>query len=153
MPEKSLAPMMTAGHDPSRGQRSAMGIGVTTLVTVMVVMLLATFSVLSLVSARSDMNLTQMAAQAAADYYAADSMAVTWYAELDAFMRNRLNDQVNWEDTLRSAGYNITQTADGELLVSTSFVMGQKRELVVSVAIAADGTSTIRQWRTVSVGS
>ena len=154
MPEKSLAPMMTeTKRETSKGQRSAMGIGVTTLITVMVVMLLATFSVLSLVSAKSDMSLAHMASQATSDFYAADSMAVSWYSELDAFVQNRLNEQVNWRDTLAAAGYNVSQTNKEEVIVSTSFTIGQKRELWVSIAIASDGSSTIRQWQTVPVGS
>jgi len=151
MPVKSLAPLAVSSHIPRRKEkgRSALGIGVTTLITVLVVMLLAAFSVLSLASARSDIRLSRMAAQSASDYYAADSEATTWYAALDTFLDRANEPASGWEIVLRYAGYNVQQSASGELQVREVFAMGSFRELVVTVAVAPDGTPTIRQWQSV----
>ncbi|MCL2756744.1 MAG: hypothetical protein FWD43_01525 [Coriobacteriia bacterium] len=155
MPEKSLAPMATAARMPRhkvRG-RSALGIGVTTLVTVLVVMLLAAFSVLSLASARSDMRLSSMSAQSVSDYYAADSEATMWYSALDSLLARSASQSTDWDRVLRNAGYSVQRASDGGIQVRETFAMGPYRELVVTVAIAENGTPMIRQWQTFSVAA
>jgi hypothetical protein len=196
-------------------QRSAMGIGVTTLVTILVVMLLATFSVLSLVSARSDLNLSEMTIRSASDYYDANNEATRWYAQLDAICvansaaaanngasasagaagaNNGANSAANasasasssaanasasssaagaaganpganngtgsaantnidadLERLLRQNGYNQISEDDAGLMVSEVFQAGEKRQLSVSVAIAKDGKTTVRQWQIIAV--
>ena len=53
--------------------RSGLGVGGATILAVFVALCLTTFAVLSLLSARADLNLSRKAADAAAAYYAADS--------------------------------------------------------------------------------
>jgi hypothetical protein len=123
-------------------------VGITTLVTVMVLLLMATFATLSLASARSDLALSQIAAQSVEDYYQADSEAVRWYAQLDSFAAGLSTAAQDWRAELTAAGYQVTLTDAGELRVSEVFIMGGKRQLVVTVAINADRSTTIRQWQT-----
>jgi hypothetical protein len=134
-----------------RKQRSALGIGVTTLITILVVMLLATFSVLSLVSARSDLHLSQMAVQSTQDYYAAESEATQWYAQLDSFLATKPSGDLR--AALKQAGYVLLDSPTDDLVVSKVFPAGEKRKLTVSIAIAADGSTTIRQWQTAPIAT
>ncbi|MDR3053280.1 MAG: hypothetical protein LBU48_05420 [Coriobacteriales bacterium] len=125
--------------------RSALGVGVTTLVTIMVVILLTTFSVLSLVTAQSDLRLTKMATDSTTTYYAADAAAEQWYSELDAALAAVQGD--DYQAALTQAGYTVTRTDEGVLMVQQQFAMGTNRQLEVTVAIDDAGTSTIRQWQ------
>ncbi|MDR2714120.1 MAG: hypothetical protein LBB42_01130 [Coriobacteriales bacterium] len=134
-----------------RKARFAAGIGITTLVTVLVVMLLTTFSILSLVSARSDLHLSEMAATAAANHYAADSEATQWYAQLVKDIEQK-TPEASQESTLAYLG-EITLLADGAFEIRKVFDEGDLKELVVTVAVAPDGTPTIRQWQSVPRGT
>jgi hypothetical protein len=129
-----------------RKSRSALGIGVTTLVTILVVLLLAAFAILSLASARSDHALSQTAVRTAEAYYAADSEASSWYAELDARAAALKGDPAEYAAQLSAAGYD-TNAAGGELRVTKAFTISDNRSLVVTIAVNDDKTTTIRQWQ------
>jgi flagellar basal body-associated protein FliL len=128
-------------------KRSALGVGIITLVTIMVVLLLAAFSVLSLVSARSDLRLSEMSTTQVQSYYAADSEATAWYAELDAFAAQLSGSPESYEEQLTLAGYLAESTADGELRVSRGFAINDTRTLMVTIAVNDERTTTIRQWQ------
>ncbi|MDR2108677.1 MAG: hypothetical protein LBP28_04360 [Coriobacteriales bacterium] len=130
-------------------QRSAVGVGVSTLITVLVVLLLATFSILSLVSARSDLQLSRMATSSAQDFYAADSQATRWYAELDTFCAANASNDLR--RALQEKGYELLESSSDALVVTKAFAVGEKRQLTVSIAVTADGSTTIRQWQTATV--
>jgi hypothetical protein len=55
----------------------------------MVALLLTTFSVLALASARADLRLSEKVVASTQGYYAADGQAAQWLADLDAFLRDR----------------------------------------------------------------
>ena len=145
MAKKILKAAMPLPENPKG--RSAIGVGVTTLITVLVVLLLATFSVLSLASARSDQHLSLMAAQATTEYYEADAAAVEWYAELSEFLASTRSS--DWAKTLDNAGYEVN-TVGEEVRVSAHFSIGSHKELAVTVAVARDGSAMIRRWQSVS---
>ncbi len=128
-------------------KRSALGIGVTTLVTILVVLLLAAFAVLSLVSARSNLGLSQMATDQAQLYYAADSEATIWYAELDVFAAHMAGEPASFQAQLSQAGYTAQTTDSGELRVTEGFSINENRTLMVTIEVNDDRTTTIRQWQ------
>lgn len=128
-------------------KHSAMGIGITTLVTIMVVLLLAAFAVLSLVSARSNHRLAEMTVVQVENYYSADSAATSWYAELDDRAASLTGDQAAFVEQLVQAGYAAVLTAEGEVRVTQSFNLNENRLLTVTIAINEDTTTTIRQWQ------
>jgi len=128
-------------------KRSALGIGVTTLVTIIVVVLLTAFAVLSLVSALSSMRLSQMAVSQIEHYYAADSEATLWYAELDAFAAGLAGSPDEYARQLAGAGYTLQQNDQDLLLVTQRFDMSEFRSLMVTVAINDNKTTTIKQWQ------
>ncbi|MDR1087746.1 MAG: hypothetical protein LBL23_00410 [Coriobacteriales bacterium] len=144
---RSLAPPAPGEAAAEPESRSALGIGVTTLVTILVVLLLAAFSVLSLTLARSNLELSERAATQAQDYYAADSEATVWYAQLDAFAATMEGAPWDFAEQLAQAGYETHATSTGELSITQGFAINDQRTLLVTIAIYNDKTTTIRQWQ------
>ena len=138
---------MSQRATPEHKKRSALGIGVTTLVTIIVVVLLTSFAVLQLVSARSNLRLSEMAVNQIQNYYSADSEATIWYAELDAFAADLTGSPDAYTRQLIDSGYTLLQNDEDKLLVTQSFEMSEYRSLVVTVAINDDKTTTIKQWQ------
>ncbi|MDR2493388.1 MAG: hypothetical protein LBD25_08050 [Coriobacteriales bacterium] len=138
----------TAPPQQRSSGKGAIGVGITTLITILVVMLLAVFSVLSLSTARSDLRLAQMSAQAASDYYEADGRAQTWRARLVSTVI--VTPPAERGERLAKAGYAVTDGGPGVLLVTGSFAIDELRDLVVTIAVGTDGSCMVRQWQTVS---
>lgn len=146
MAQKPQNIMMNMQSTHQTKQRSALGVGVTTLVTIMTVLLLVAFAVLSLVSARSNLSLSQMAVDQAQMYYSADSEATMWYAKLDDFTAEMSGDPETFSGQLSMAGFQVA-TQDGELRVTKEFAISETRTLMVTVQVNDDKTTTIRQWQ------
>ena len=147
MANQDVTPLINRQASASTKKRSALGIGVTTLVTIIVVVLLTVFSVLSLVSARSNHRLAEMAMEQTQRYYAADTEATAWYGELDAFVATLEGEPEDFAGILGREGYTLINTAEGELLVTNGFAVSEYRSLTVTVLINDDRTTTIRQWQ------
>lgn len=121
------------------------GAGITSLVTIFMVLLLTTFSVLSLVSARYDWKLTEQTFTATADYYTADYAACEWLSEIEAAFEK--TDSDDWTSL-------VVETSDDVFLVEDesgwqacrSFSIDQRRELLVGLKIRADGQIEITRW-------
>jgi hypothetical protein len=132
--------------------RSAMGVGIPTIVTILVVLMFTSFAVLSLVSARSDLNLSRMAADSAQAYYKADSQAVLWYAQLnDSLEKQQINPQVGISAANIAAlkqNYTVSDKKGGGLRISEQFALDTNRELAVTVKIDTKGKPEIIQWQT-----
>lgn len=127
--------------------RSAIGVGITTLVTIMVAVLLTTFSVLTLVTARADLRLSQKTVESTASYYLADGLAEQWLADLDALLQQNNNPSA---DDLLAGGFLVGETEDGRLAVWQEFAIDENRELRVEVALNSDGSMALYRWQSVS---
>jgi hypothetical protein len=121
-------------------------VGLSTIMTVMVVVLLTTFSVLALVSARAELRLANRAIESTGNYYAADGEAEKWLASLDAFIREGHD---NLEGDLALAGYQVAVTEDGQTKLTESFEVDNKRDLAVEIALDRAGEMDILRWQTV----
>jgi hypothetical protein len=110
----------------------------------MVAVLLTTFSVLALVSARADLKLSNKVVESTQSYYAADSQAEQWLAELNAFVATGHPDLV---ERLALAGYTATTIEDGRVLVTGVFFLDTGRDLVVEVAFNSMGDRDILRWQ------
>ncbi|MCL2631974.1 MAG: hypothetical protein FWD45_02635 [Coriobacteriia bacterium] len=132
-------------------KKSGIGFGVTTLVTILMVLLLTTFSVLTLVSARYDHNLSRMTMDATGNYYAADREACEWLAELSDLVDS--SDHADLIDLIAAASPDavvaISESGD-LLLVTRSFSIDNRNQLRVSIAIMADGRLTVVEWASIS---
>jgi hypothetical protein len=126
-----------------------MGIGVTSLLTVMAVLLLTSFAVLSLLSAKSDLLLSGKAAQAVSSYYEADGEAEDWWMELNELLQSPAAGGL--QERLKAAGYSAEAAAGGALIVRSSFAMGENKNLEVTVSVAAGGEAEILGWQSVPV--
>ncbi|MDR1184671.1 MAG: hypothetical protein LBK67_07740 [Coriobacteriales bacterium] len=125
--------------------RSALGVGLSTVMTVMVVVLLTTFSVLALVSARAELRLANRAIESTANYYTADGEAERWLADLDAFISEERGDR---EGDLASAGYQVSATDEGQTKLTESFAIDERRDLIVEIALDSAGEMDILRWQT-----
>ncbi|MDR3316073.1 MAG: hypothetical protein LBS98_06330 [Coriobacteriales bacterium] len=130
---------------PQAKARTAVGIGITTLVTIMVVVLLTTFSVLALVSARSDLRLSLLTDTAMETYYAADAQGQRWLAELDTFVGT--TEAGDRAAILTEAGYSVVTADDGTLMVSEHFAIDRNRQINATVEIDAQGTLRVTRWQ------
>jgi hypothetical protein len=129
-----------------RLSRSAVGVGLSTLVTIMVAVLLTTFSVLTLVSARADLRLSTKAVESTQAYYAADGEAQRWLAAVDGIIREAQGDPAT---ELSAAGYQV-DTADGQQpRLAEAFPIDDKRDLAVEIALDSSGEIDILRWQTV----
>lgn len=145
--QKDQSRMSTVRKGETTRKRSALGVGVTTMVTILVVLLLVVFSVLTLVSARSDVRLSEKALEQNQDYYRADGEATRWYADLDAAAALLEGESGTYAEQLIQAGYTLELTTEGELRVMQAFSINDSRQLVVTVAIHEDKSTSIRQWQ------
>jgi hypothetical protein len=112
----------------------------------MVAVLLTTFSVLALVSARADLRLSEKAVVSTQGYYAADGEATQWLADIDAIAQE---GQADLAGALAAAGYAVVTTDDGRTGLSASFTIDEKRDLVVEIALDSARETDILRWQTV----
>jgi len=143
---------MTSKSDPF-GNRTGIGVGITTLVTILVVLLLTTFSIMTLASARYDYRLSTLTADATAGYYAADREACRWVAEVKTIIENR--PQAEWSEAVLSTEENVSvqriDDAQAEaLIVYCEFEIDTNLMLEVRVVITGNGELTIIDWVSVS---
>ncbi|MCL2339527.1 MAG: hypothetical protein FWC59_01320 [Actinomycetia bacterium] len=142
-----------APRQPALRPRATIGVGVTTLVTIFLFLLLTTFSVLSLVAANYDRDLSNRVLAASTDYYAADNQACQWLADLQDVLNNQSPE--NWPNSLAASAPGVRVEATdpaGSLLVSRSFPINGTLQLSVRLQISADGQITILSWRSGSLG-
>ena len=147
MASNSNMPLVNQQSSTHTKKRTALGVGITTLVTIVVVVLMTSFAVLTLVSAQSNLRLSEMAIAQAQRYYSADSEATVWYAGLEVQAANLTGGPSEYAQQLQRAGYTLLANDEDLLLVSQSFAVSEFRSLVVTVEINDDTTTTIRQWQ------
>jgi hypothetical protein len=145
-----------------RGARSSVGIGIPTLLTILVVVLLTTFAVLSLVSAKADYTLSVKAAQANQAYYAADGQATAWLSQVEAKAMAAVKAGRDVKGALEEAGYAVKgggaaaagksgKSSDLELSGSWPVAGGSAGNLEVQVSISStDGSATVKRWQVVT---
>ncbi|WP_130848583.1 hypothetical protein [Intestinimonas timonensis] len=107
----------------SRRENSPVGVGVLTVLTILLVVILAVFSALTYASARADRNLSRINADTVTAWYAADAQAAALLEEFEA----------GSEETLEA-----------------TLPMTERQSLYVRFQREADGTVTVLDWRTVT---
>lgn len=110
--------MNTAKQHPS-----LIGVGVISVLTVLLVLCLSLFAALTLTSAKADQNLSQRNADQVTAYYAADAQAVALYEEFEAGTEPKLEATIPMTDN---------------------------QSLYVHFERQADGSAAILAWRTVT---
>lgn len=101
---------------------SLIGVGVISVLTVLLVLCLSLFAALTLTSAKADLSLSQRNAQQVTAYYDADAQAVALYEEF---------------------------LSSDEPELETTIAITEHQSLYLWLQQEADGSVVIRAWRTV----
>lgn len=131
-----------------RGKRGAgINVGGASILVIFIILCLTTFATLSLVSANADLRLTEKAAKATTEYYAADTRAEETLALIDAMLQDRRLLAAGPEayasaviGGLPSAAPNVSvePPGDGFLTVHFSEPINENQELAVTLRIPTD---------------
>ena len=132
------------------------GLGVTTIFTVLLILCLTVFSVLTLASAQSDLRLTQKNAQMISAYYAADNDAWTVSSYATSFWLKNApkpddNQRFALEKKIQDFSNGISQVSVSEagagFLVEYNIAVDTNLLLNVGILIPESGVYKILTWR------
>lgn len=127
-------------------------IGLTSLILIFIILCLATFSLLSLSSARGDQSLALRSAQAVTEYYRADAEGEKWLKQADAILQKEtVTGSMSQEEIKTLAGNvaselgcNIDETTG---YISTDISMERGQALHIDLALTGDENRyEVRSW-------
>lgn len=127
-------------------------IGLTSLILIFIILCLATFSLLSLSSARGDQSLALRSAQAVTEYYRADAEGEKWLKQADAILQKEtVTGNMSQEEIKTLAGNvaselgcNIDETTG---YISTDISMERGQALHIDLALTGDENRyEVRSW-------
>ena len=81
----------------SKNHSAGVSIGMVSILMIFVVLCLTTFATLSFVSARADLKLSKKASDSVSEYYAADSTAETYLAQIASQLETA---DSSWQQTV-----------------------------------------------------
>lgn len=126
-------------------------IGIVSLITVFTILLLAVFSVLSLSGSRSDNVLSERAARAVSDYYAAEAQAEQRLQELSILVAD--DTETPLRERLEAAGFEIAvDTSYPGTVVVYDTPVDDRRVLRAEVGIGERGEVERLYRQTISTG-
>jgi len=132
------------------------GIGVTTIFTVLLILCLTVFSVLTLASAQADLRLTQKNAQMISAYYTADNEAWNISSFITSFWpkdapKPDINQRLALEKQIQDFSYGLSQAsvsdAGAGLFVEYNVAVDTNLMLNVGILIPESGVYEILTWR------
>ena len=135
---------------------SSSGLGVTTIFTVLLILCLTVFSVLTLSAAQADLRLTQKNAQMVSSYFNADNEACAISSYVTAFWpKNSLKPDTfqcsALENSIQKHSANIFNVSVREyktgFLVEYNITMNASLVLNVSIRIPESGVYVIKAWQ------
>ena len=119
-------------------RRPVVSLGIVSLITVFTILLFAVFSVLSLSGGRSDSMLSDRAAHAVSDYYAAEAQAEQRLQELSAIAAS--DAETPLRERLEAAGFEIAvDTSYSGTVVIYDTTIDDRRVLHAEVGIREQG--------------
>lgn len=127
-------------------------IGLTSLILIFIILCLATFSLLSLSSARGDQSLALRSAQAVTEYYRADAEGEKWLKQADAILQKEtVTGNMSQEEiqalakkTASQLGCSIDETTG---YISTDISMERGQALHIDLALTGDENRyEVRSW-------
>ena len=132
----------------NKGRRVSAGIGISSLILIFVVLAVAVFSVLTLLTVRQDLNSARLSCTAQEQYYAADTKAT----ELLAKLRELCGDESVTDITAAAGELGIDakqRGRDGTVAFSWSVSINED-SLLSCAADYSGGKLNITEWRTVN---
>ncbi|MGE4352472.1 MAG: hypothetical protein AB7D36_00105 [Oscillospiraceae bacterium] len=111
-----------------RNTAGALGIGVITIFTVLIVLSLSVFAMLTLSSARADLHLSEINADTVSSYYAADIEAHRLYNDFVSSDEEELEEDVFMNET-QSLHLHFKRDGDKAMILAWSTVSGCEAEI------------------------
>lgn len=127
-------------------------IGLTSLILIFIILCLATFSLLSLSSARGDQSLALRSAQAVTEYYRADAEGEKWLKQADAILQKETVIGTTSQEEIQALakkvasqlGCSIDETTG---YISTDISMERGQALHIDLALTGDENRyEVRSW-------
>lgn len=116
----------------SRNHSGGISIGMVSILMIFVVLCLTTFATLSFVSARADLKLSRKASNSISEYYAADTAAEQYLAELSTQISSA---DSSWQQDLSLSDVALTSAVEeNNAVFSYSVPVNDKKNLVVKVS-------------------
>jgi len=109
--------------------RMSLSVGGPTIIMIFVILCLTTLGTLSLVTANTDLRLTEKTAAYTVAYYEADSLGEEFLAEVDGIIRAGSLDFQKLDDTL------TRQLADGSHSIIYNTPIGEEQYLRIELSI------------------
>ena len=133
--------------------KMSIGIGAPTIVMIFAVISLTTLGTLSLVTANSDLALTEKTVKSVAEYYAADSKGEEFLAEVNTLMDATSKGAKGAISNFTNATY--TKSKDGTTLATLIEPVNKMQSLHVEVLISSKNQATnsyykIKTWKVIN---
>lgn len=127
-------------------------IGLTSLILIFIILCLATFSLLSLSSARGDQSLALRSAQAVTEYYRADAEGEKWLKQADAILQKETVTGSMSQEEIKTLAGNVASELGCDIdettgYISTDISMEQGQALHIDLALTGDENRyEVRSW-------
>lgn len=127
-------------------------IGLTSLILIFIILCLATFSLLSLSSARGDQSLANRSAQAVTEYYRADTEGEKWLKQADAILQKEAVTGIVSQEEIQAfakkvasqLGCNVDEKTG---YVNTDISMERGQALHIDLALTGDESRyEVKSW-------
>ena len=134
----------------SKNHSAGVSIGMVSILMIFVVLCLTTFATLSFVSARADLKLSKKASDSVSEYYAADSAAETYLAQI----ASQLETDSSWQQTVSLSDTSLEcSVAENNALFSYSVSVNEQKNLMVVLSCPLDsngipsGELSVQKWQ------
>ena len=119
-------------------------IGLTSLILIFIILCLATFSLLSLSSARGDQSLAARSARAVTEYYRADAEGEKWLKQADAILQKEMTKKAMDQEEIQALAKKMALELG---FVSTDISMDRGQALHIDLALTGDENRyEVRSW-------
>lgn len=126
-------------------------IGLTSLILIFIILCLATFSLLSLSSARGDQSLAVRSAQAVTEYYRADAQGGKWLKQADAILQKETIGVMS-QDEIKTLAGNVALELGCNVdektgYISTDISMERGQALHIDLALTGnENRYEVKSW-------
>lgn len=126
-------------------------IGLTSLILIFIILCLATFSLLSLSSARGDQSLAVRSAKAVTEYYRADAQGEKWLKQVDAILQKETIGVMS-QDEIKTLAGNVALELGCNVdektgYISTDISMERGQALHIDLALTGnENRYEVKSW-------
>ncbi len=129
-----------------------MGLGASSILMIVIVLVLTTFGVLSLASAQADWKLTEKVKIMTTEYYCAENKVEKLYSQIDNILASGLGR--NYRDAaLKSLNETLTIRADDIIEFSVPINENQQIKVQLQIRIESDSRFYVISQKLVTIGT